>query len=91
MIWVAGGESSVSYPETYPADTPNGGKRKPLSDQFQLVARLLLEVSKTKVFMVRIGGFDTMPIKQPTDPPWVFIFADVSYLSYDEEKHSGWS
>jgi uncharacterized protein (DUF1501 family) len=58
-VWTAGGESSVSYPETYPFNAPSGSKRNPLSDQFQLVARLLGGGCKTKVFMVRIGGFDT--------------------------------
>lgn len=58
-VWTAGGESSVSYPETYPFNAPSGSKRNPLSDQFQLVARLLAGGCKTKVFMVRIGGFDT--------------------------------
>lgn len=58
-VWTAGGESSVTYPETYPFNAPSGSKRNPLSDQFQLVARLLGGGCKTKVFMVRIGGFDT--------------------------------
>lgn len=58
-VWTAGGKSSVSYPETYPFNAPSGSKRNPLSDQFQLVARLLAGGCKTKVFMVRIGGFDT--------------------------------
>lgn len=58
-VWTTGGESSVSYPETYPFNAPTGSKRNPLSDQFQLVARLLAGGCKTKVFMVRIGGFDT--------------------------------
>lgn len=58
-VWTAGGESSVSYPETYPFNAPSGSKRNPLSDQFQLVGRLLGGGCKTKVFMVRIGGFDT--------------------------------
>lgn len=58
-VWTAGGESSVSYPETYPFNAPSGSKNNPLSDQFQLVARLLAGGCKTKVFMVRIGGFDT--------------------------------
>lgn len=58
-VWTAGGQSSVSYPETYPFNAPAGSKRNPLSAQFQLVARLLAGGCKTKVFMVRIGGFDT--------------------------------
>ncbi len=58
-VWERGGESSVTYPKTYPFNAPGGSKNNPLSDQFELVARLLAGDCKTKVFMVRIGGFDT--------------------------------
>ena len=58
-VWQKGGESSVTYPETYPLNAPNGSKQNSLSDQFQLVARLLGGDCKTKVYLVRIGGFDT--------------------------------
>lgn len=50
--------SSVEYPEGYPL----GNSRNPLSGQLQLVARLLDgggEGVKTKVFLLKIGGFDT--------------------------------
>ena len=56
--------SSVTYPETYPFNAPQGSLRNPLSSQLQLIARLLdgggagLGV-KTKVFLVKMGGFDT--------------------------------
>ncbi len=49
---------SVTYPDKYPF----GGRRNPLSGQLQLVARLLDgggQGVKTKVFLVKIGGFDT--------------------------------
>lgn len=52
-------ESSVVYPATYPFNAPNGSKRNGLKDQLRLVARLLEGGCKTKVFLVRIGGFDT--------------------------------
>ncbi|MEL7148439.1 MAG: DUF1501 domain-containing protein, partial [Bacteroidota bacterium] len=53
--------SSVDYPEVYPFAT---NSRNPLSGQLQLVARLLDgggvgQGVKTKVFLVKIGGFDT--------------------------------
>ncbi|MCG8450250.1 MAG: hypothetical protein MI725_11830, partial [Pirellulales bacterium] len=59
-VYTRSPESSVAYPERYPF----GGRRNPLSGQLQLVARLLdgggpdMGV-KTKVFLVKIGGFDT--------------------------------
>lgn len=53
-------ETSVTYPETYPFSN----SRNPLSAQLKLIARLLQSPSptegiKTKVFLVKIGGFDT--------------------------------
>jgi uncharacterized protein (DUF1501 family) len=56
--------SSVTYPERYPFNTPRGSMRNGLTPQLQLIARLLdgggpgLGV-KTKVFLVKMGGFDT--------------------------------
>lgn len=56
--------TSVVYPEIYPLNAPRGSKRNPLTPQLQLVARLLDGGGPgrgvgTKVFLVRIGGFDT--------------------------------
>lgn len=53
--------TSIDYPEVYPFATRS---RNPLSSQLQLVARLLDgggpgKGVKTKVFLVKIGGFDT--------------------------------
>ncbi|MBV6647332.1 MAG: DUF1501 domain-containing protein, partial [Cyclobacteriaceae bacterium] len=53
--------STVTYPEIYPF---GGNTRNPLTNQLQLVARLLHgggpdQGVKTKVFLVKIGGFDT--------------------------------
>jgi len=56
--------SSVTYPERYPFNAPKGSMRNGLTPQLQLIARLLdgggpgLGV-KTKVFLVKLGGFDT--------------------------------
>lgn len=56
--------SSVTYPERYPFNAPRGSARNGLTPQLQLIARLLdgggpgLGV-KTKVFLVKMGGFDT--------------------------------
>ncbi|UXP30841.1 DUF1501 domain-containing protein [Reichenbachiella agarivorans] len=48
-------ESSVTYPEKYPFSN----SKNPLSNQLKLIARLLSGGIKTKVFLVKIGGFDT--------------------------------
>lgn len=78
-VWTAGGASSVSYPETYPLNAPNGSKQNPLSDQFQLVARLLAGGCKTKVFMVRIGGFDTHADQTTNYDPTMGVHAALLY------------
>jgi uncharacterized protein (DUF1501 family) len=56
--------STVTYPERYPFNAPKGSLKNELTPQLQLIARLLdgggpgLGV-KTKVFLVKLGGFDT--------------------------------
>ena len=57
-------ESSVTYPENYPFNAPNGSRKNGLVPQLKLIARLLDgggagQGVKTKVFLVKIGGFDT--------------------------------
>ena len=52
-------ESTVVYPSRYPFNAPDGSKRNGLKDQLRLVARLLAGGCQTKVFLVKIGGFDT--------------------------------
>lgn len=58
-IYDSASETSVTYPESYPFNSPAGAKRNPLSNQLKLVARLLAGGVKTKVFLVKMGGFDT--------------------------------
>ena len=57
-IYNAGTNSSVEYPEIYPFATIQGSEN-PLSGQLKLIARLLKGGIKTRIFLVRIGGFDT--------------------------------
>ncbi len=56
-IYDAAAATGVTYPENYPF-LP-AGRRNPLTSQLQLVARLLAGGLKTKVFLLKIGGFDT--------------------------------
>jgi uncharacterized protein (DUF1501 family) len=55
----AGNNSSVSYPEAYPLSAPESFLNNPLSGQLRLIARLLKGGLKTRIFLCRIGGFDT--------------------------------
>jgi len=59
FVYGQGSNSSVTYPELYPLNAPAGYLRNGLAGQLKLVARLLSGGSKTKVFLVRIGGFDS--------------------------------
>ncbi len=49
--------SGVTYPETYPLSA--GRLNNPLAPQLKLIARMLSGGSKTRIFLARIGGFDT--------------------------------
>jgi uncharacterized protein (DUF1501 family) len=58
-VYDAGSNSSVEYPLTYPFAAPKGSINNPLSPQLKLIARLLAGGIKTRIFLCRIGGFDT--------------------------------
>jgi uncharacterized protein (DUF1501 family) len=49
----------VTYPERYPFNAPTNSLKNPLSSQLRLIARLLSGGIKTKIFLAKIGGFDT--------------------------------
>lgn len=52
-------DPGVVYPETYPFKAPADRLKNPLTGPLKIIANLLSGGSKTKVFLVRIGGFDT--------------------------------
>ncbi|GAA4843658.1 DUF1501 domain-containing protein [Algivirga pacifica] len=60
----AGMNSSVDYPSFYPMTSSSGSRTNPLSGQLRMIARLIdgqtkLGQGKTKVYLAKIGGFDT--------------------------------
>jgi uncharacterized protein (DUF1501 family) len=59
QVYDAGSNSSVEYPEAYPYPAPESDINNPLSGQLKLIARLLKGGIKTRIFLVRMGGFDT--------------------------------
>ncbi len=84
QVWDASSESSVTYPETYPFNAPKNAKRNPLSGQLQLIARLLDgggagQGVKTKVFLLRIGGFDTHAQQVENYDPTMGVHATQMY------------
>jgi uncharacterized protein (DUF1501 family) len=56
-VYNAASESSVEYRNGYPYAAP--GRANNLASQLKLIARLLAGGVKTKIFLCRIGGFDT--------------------------------
>ena len=83
-VWDASSASSVTYPETYPFNAPKGSKNNPLSGQLQLIARLLEgggagQGVKTKVFLLRIGGFDTHADQVESYDPTMGVHASQMY------------
>ncbi len=56
-VYDTGSNSGVEYPEVYPYASPIRANN--LSSQLKLIARLLKGGVKTKIFLCRIGGFDT--------------------------------
>lgn len=78
-VFQAGGNTSVSYPERYPFNAPKGSMTNGLSAQLKLVAQLLAGGCKTKVFLVRMGGFDTHAEQVESYDPTMGIHAALMY------------
>ncbi len=49
----------VTYPDLYPLNAPSGRIKNRLAPQLKMIARLLSGGVKTKIFLARLGGFDT--------------------------------
>ena len=58
-VFLAGSNSPVVYPAIYPYLAPQGALNNHLAPQLKIVARLLSGGCRTKIFLCRIGGFDT--------------------------------
>jgi uncharacterized protein (DUF1501 family) len=74
----------ATYPEIYPFNAPKGSLKNGLSSQLQLVARLLDgggagQGVKTKVFLVKIGGFDTHADQVESYDPTMGAHAALMY------------
>lgn len=51
--------ATINYPTSYPLNAPAPYINNPLSEQLKIIARLLSGGIQTRIFLVRIGGFDT--------------------------------
>lgn len=79
QVWKDGGESSTTYPEIYPFNAPKGSLKNGLTPQLKLVARMLAGGCKTKVFLVKIGGFDSHADQVEKDSPSMGGHAALMY------------
>jgi hypothetical protein len=69
----------VDYPLTYPYTVPSKYKNNELSQQLKIIARLLDGGIKTKLFLVRIDGFDTHAEQVLQSDPTQGIHAALLY------------
>ncbi len=78
-VYAKGKDSKVTYPEFYPFNAPEGSKKNGLNGQLQLITRLLEGGIKTKVFLVKIGGFDTHANQTEANDPTMGAHAALLY------------
>jgi uncharacterized protein (DUF1501 family) len=78
-IYAKAKETKVTYPEYYPFNAPDGSKKNGLNGQLQLIAKLLDGGAKTKVFLVKIGGFDTHANQTEENDPTMGAHAALLY------------
>jgi uncharacterized protein (DUF1501 family) len=83
-VYKAAPATSVTYPEKYPFNAPIGSLTNSLTPQLKLIARLLHGGGagmgvKTKVFLVKIGGFDTHASQVENYDPTMGAHAALMY------------
>jgi uncharacterized protein (DUF1501 family) len=78
-VFADGKETTVTYPENYPFNAPNGSLKNGLTRQLKTIAQLLAGGVQTKVFMVSIGGFDTHANQVESYDPTMGAHAALMY------------
>jgi len=58
-VYAQGGNALVDYPNTYPFNAPKGRQTSSFYQQLKIIAQLLAGGCQTKIFLTKIGGFDT--------------------------------
>jgi hypothetical protein len=76
-VYESASESSVEYRRGYPYASPSTANN--LADQLELIARLLAGGVKTKIFLCRIGGFDTHGEQVDENDPSLGLHAELLY------------
>jgi uncharacterized protein (DUF1501 family) len=72
-------DKGIVYPEKYPFNAPEGSQGNPLSRQLKIVSNLLSGGCQTKVFLVKVGGFDTHADQVETYNPTMGSHAALMY------------
>ena len=67
------------YPETYPFNAPKGSLKNQLTHQLKIIARLLSGGCRTKVFLIKTGGFDTHADQVESYDPTMGVHAALMY------------
>jgi len=83
-IYSRSAPTQVAYPEVYPFNAPKSSLRNRLTQQLQMIARLLHgggagQGVNTKVFLVKIGGFDTHATQVESYDPTMGSHAALLY------------
>ena len=76
-VYNAASESTIEYRHGYPYASP--GAANNLASQLKLIARLLAGGVKTKIFLCRIGGFDTHGEQVDENDPSLGLHAELLY------------
>ena len=69
----------TNYPEIYPFNAPKSSLKNSLTPQLQIIARLLSGGCKTKVFLIKTGGFDTHASQVESYDPTMGVHAALMY------------
>jgi hypothetical protein len=72
-------DQGVVYPETYPFTAPSRWLKNKVSPQLQIVSNLISGGSKTKVYLLKVGGFDTHAMQVESNNPSTGIHASLLY------------
>lgn len=76
-VYNSANESTIEYRHGYPYASP--GAANNLASQLKLIARLLAGGVKTKIFLCRIGGFDTHGDQVDKNDPSLGLHAELLY------------
>lgn len=75
----AAGSNSLTYPDQYIRHAPKEYLTNPLAPQLKTIARLLKGGIKTRIFLCRMGGFDTHGDQVVKNEPWLGVHAALLY------------